>query len=299
MRVLVSCLNVGGYGGSELYHYELLIGLSKYKDLDITFAALTPPDLNFHLYRDLVEHGISVTHLENLTESFDLIVASQPFPNTFLCNKYPNTPKISIIHSALRSEDAIKHPSIVHYIAVQPDIYRHLKNVYNIKTSKISLIYNPIDTDRFRQQEKITEGTTGVLVGEVQDPLRRPMVNHIVSECIDRGINLIIISRSKHNFNHRLIQIKDQLYNTEKYLAGADFTVGLGGRTTIEGWLCGLPSYIYKVNTYGDILDIQLKYPPKIYRFKRDYVTKQHYDIYKAIIERHEDVNSNTKSQLT
>jgi hypothetical protein len=271
-------------GGSELYHYELLMGLSKFNGLDITFATHTSPNLSFHLYQDLINNGIKVKSLTELQEEFDLIVASQPYPNSFLCYKYPNTPKISIIHSVLRSEDAVMHESIKHYIAVQPDIYRGLKNKYNIKVKNISLIYNPIDETRFRKYPRHRSSLNGVLVGEINDPLRYPMINHIVKECIEENMELTIISRSKYDFNNSLIHIQDQCYNTEDYLKYANFTVGLGGRTTIEGWMCGIPSYIYKVNSYGDILDIQLKYPPKTKRFERDYVVQQHINLYNKIL---------------
>jgi hypothetical protein len=278
---------MNGLGGSELYHYELLMGLSKYTDYNITFATYTNPNLDFYLYKDLLNNGIKISNLSNIDTDYDLIIASQPGPNYILCNLLPDIPKISIIHSALRSEDAIMHKSIKHYIAVQPDIYRCLKNIYNIKTKNISLIYNPINEDRFKKyniEKNLDNQIQGVLVGEINDPLRIPMINHIVTECINQNIKLTIISKSKHNFHNNLITIEDECYYTEDYLKYADFTVGLGGRTTIEGWMCNIPSYIYYVNSNGDILDIKLKYPPKIDRFKKTYVAKQHLDLYKQIL---------------
>jgi hypothetical protein len=259
------------------------MGLSKF-NLDITFATNTESDLNFHLFKNLLNANIKVINLNKLTSNFDLIIASQPYPNHYLCILYPNTPKISIIHSALRSEDAIIHSSIKHYIAVQPDIYRCLKNQYNIKTQNISLYYNPIDDTRFYKFPQHKNNVNGILIGEINDSLRTQMINHIVKECIKDDMELTIISRSKYDFKHELIKVVDPCYNTENYIKNADFTVGIGGRTTIEGWMCGLPSYIYKVNSEGDILDIQLKYPPKIERFKRDFVAKQHLELYNKIL---------------
>lgn len=272
-------------GGSELYHYELLVGLSQFEQLDITFATYTQPNLDFYLFQDLLKRGIKVKHLSNLQEEYNLIIASQPYPNQFLCLRYPNIPKISIIHSALRSEEVIKHLSIKHYVAVQPDIYRCLKHKYGVKTSNITLIYNPVDSTRFRKHAKHENKVNGVLIGEINDPLRRPMIDHAVRECINKHMGLTIISHSKDDFKNTLIQVKNQTYNTEDYLKEADFTVGLGGRTTIEGWMCGIPSYIYHVNSYGDILDIKLKYPPKTERFERNYVSKQHIELYKQILK--------------
>ena len=286
MKILVACQNMNAYGGSELYHYELLMGLSEYKDLDISFITMTIPNKDFHLYKDLIDKGIKVLGLAQLSNiQFDLIICSQPQPTQTLCHLYPGTPKISIIHSALRSEDAIQHESIKHYIAVQPDIYRCLKNQYGIKTKDISLLYNPFDITRFKKYPQHRRNVNGVLVGEIDDSLRRPMIEHIVQECIRDNMELTIISKSKHDFQHKLIEVVDQCYNTEKYLKYADFTVGIGGRQMIEGWLCGIPGYVYKVDPQGRILDIQLKQPPKIRRFDRDNVCKQHYNLYHKILQ--------------
>lgn len=294
MKILVACQNMNAYGGSELYHYELLMGLSEDKTLDITFATYTFPDMNFHLYDDLIAKGIKIKSISDIRENIyfenpDLVVVSQPHPTELMCYLFPEVPKISIIHSALRSEDAIKHPSIKHYIAVQPDIYQCLKNQYGINPKNISLIYNPIDETRFKKytirrfSKKVRED--GVLIGEINDPLRRPMIEHAVQNCIQNNQNLTIISRSKFDFKHSNMQIIDPCYNTEDYVKYADFTVGIGGRTTIEGWMCGIPSYIYKVDPQGRILDIQLKYPPKTRRFERKFVYSQHIKLYNKIYE--------------
>jgi len=284
---------MNGLGGSELYHHELIIGLTEYKDLDITVATATEPNLDYHLWKDVIKLGVKVKLMDevcHIRENFDLIIVSQPWPTSAVCHYYPNIPKISIIHSALRSEEAIKHPSIKHYISVQPDIYRCLKNQYRIKTKDISMIYNPIDETRFNKDADldfdkiIYYNPTGTLIGEINDSLRRPMIEHVVSECIQNGTELVIVSNSKHDFNNKLITVVDPCYDTEKYVKHADFTVGIGGRTTIEGWMCGIPSYIYKVDPQGRILDIALKYPPKMDRFKRSIVCKQHYELYNKVL---------------
>ena len=145
MKILISFQNMNAWGGSECFHYELIQGLSQYEDLDITVATLTKPNLDFHLWQDINKLGVDIMSLEELIHNpkkIDLIIASQPQPTSILCSySYINTPKISVIHSALRSEDAIKHESIKHYVSVQPDIYRCLKNQYGIKTKDITMIY--------------------------------------------------------------------------------------------------------------------------------------------------------------
>lgn len=49
MKLLLTWHNGNFYGGSENFHYELTTGLSSYKDLDITVATYTFPNLDFNL----------------------------------------------------------------------------------------------------------------------------------------------------------------------------------------------------------------------------------------------------------
>jgi hypothetical protein len=292
MNVLISYHNGNAYGGSEIFHHELILGLLQFKDIKLTISTFTSPNKDFHMFKDMVNNGLEVLSLKELTNNtkydnyFDIIIVSQPIPNQILCEKYPTVPKILVVHSAIRSEEVLFHDSIKHFCVVQPDIYRCLKNQYNIKTKDISLLYNPFDINRFKKYPQHNKKVNGVLVGEINDPLRRPMIEHAVQNCINEGMELTIISKSKFDYKHDLIKVVDQCYNTEDYLKYADFTVGLGGRQLIEGWLCGIPGYIYKVKPDGSILDIQLKYPPKILRFERSYVSSQYYNLINKYVKR-------------
>jgi hypothetical protein len=55
----------------------------------------------------------------------------------------------------------------------------------------------------------------------------------------------------------------DDTYNVEKYVKNCYQTAGIQlGRTTIEGWLCGKSGWIYKVDSYGNIIEKSLNEPP-------------------------------------
>jgi len=290
MKILISYTNGNAYGGSELFHHELIQGLSKYKDLDITVATFTEPDLNFHMWKDIIKLGVhKIVSLERLIQIpddyFELIISSQPHPTTILCQRYPNTPKISIIHSILRSEEPIKHESIQKYIAVQIDIKKGLKRFHNIDSE---LIYNPVDPTRFNKDKIIDErypiyyNTTGVFVGEVNDPLRAPMVDHLVKNCIQNNHKLVCISRGKRDFQTDLVSFVEPCYNTEFYLKYADFAAGLRGRVCIEALMCDVPFYAYDVDASGRILKAELVSYMKTRRFERDFVCSQYYNLIKG-----------------
>lgn len=292
MKILIGCHSIIYPAGSELYHFELCKELSKHIP-NITLATQNDFSHNtdskyYSLVPQLKNSGVNLVKIDELSpeEKYDLIIASQPSVNQLLCSLYPSTPKISIIHSPYRSEDPIFHESIKHYIAVDVFILKYLKNEVKIPINDISLIFNGIDFNKFNiQYKRKLERTTGVFIGGWDDPLRNKMFNHICSYCIQNDWDLFVIGSPYPDLSKpNNIKFFPGIYNTEIFTSTADFTVGLGGRTTIEGWAFNVPSYIYSVNTSGDILDINLKYPPKMDRFNIENVAKQHLNLYTKII---------------
>jgi hypothetical protein len=61
------------------------------------------------------------------------------------------------------------------------------------------------------------------------------------------------------------------------FIAGAYETAGIQlGRTTIESWMSGKDSWIYKVNENGDIMSKEKTSPPEdIEKFYSENVAKQ------------------------
>jgi hypothetical protein len=294
MKILVACTRIDEIGGSELYHYELCKELST-QGHDVTLCTYLPvdsPDASTRQYSTvptLLKKGIEILHLGQLTgsEVFDIGIVSQPHVTQALCNVLPKLNKVSIIHSPYRSEEVVEHPSIKHYIAVDVFIYRHLKNILNIPSKKISLIFNPVDPTKFNTDVRVTlERITGLYVGHWNDPLRNNMFNHIVQECINNDWDLFVVGGTQRVKGYPPnIKFFDGIYNVELFTKAANFTVGLGGRTLIEGWMSGIPGYIYEVNPAGEILEITLKYPPKVSRFYSCNVVKEHIKLYTTISE--------------
>jgi len=293
MKILIACHSLIYPAGSELYHFELSKTLSDHiKDLTLfvfnDFSLSSTDSKYYPLIDTLLKKGVKIiTHKElNPNENYDLIISSQPHVTKLMCDVYPKINKINIIHSPYRSEEPIFHDSIKHYIAVDVFVLKYLKNEIKIPFNKISLIFNGVDFNKFNKENKIKlERTTGILIGGWNDPLRNKMYNHICEHCINNNWDLFVVGTPYPDPSKpQNIKFFSGIYNTEIFTSAADFTVGLGGRTTIEGWAFGIPSYIYKVNPLGDILDIQLKYPPKIDRFNVKNIASQHIKLYKKIV---------------
>ena len=283
MKILLGCLNTNGLGGSELYHYELARELNSIGH-DVTLFTLRHIDW-MDQTRLKLQHvrQLDTTNLD-ISEKFDIIVASQPEVNLFVLEHFKETPIVSIIHSEIRSEDPILDPRILHYIAIRKPIADMLINDYKIPASKVSLIYNPIDQSRFNSNEsEKLERYSGIFVGEVLDPIRFRAVQHLVQQCIENDWDLYLMSESRYDFNHPNIKYVDKRWDTENLVQMMHFTAGiLLGRTTLEGWSCSVPGYMYIIDIHGNIQSIETTAPDYIKELcNSKYVAEQHLQIYK------------------
>lgn len=288
MKILLSCINVNGLGGSEMYHYELAKELSLANN-EVTLFTLRDINPLDPLRQNLEKLGVNQIDLNSFTSAhYDVIVASQPDVNRFLINYTPpNIPIISIIHSEIRSEDPVIHPRIKHYICIRQSIANLLVDFYKIPSNNVSLIYNPIDKERFNSEGSVkVEKTTGIFIGGARDNIRFQALNHIASQCIENDWDLWIMSNEKLDITHPNIQYLTPCWDTEKFVKQVHFTAGiLMGRTTLEGWCCGIPGYMYLIDVNGNILDIEIEGPDNITQLcDGKYVTQQHLDLYKKII---------------
>jgi glycosyltransferase involved in cell wall biosynthesis len=293
MKILIGCLNVNGLGGSEMYHYELSREL-KLLGNEVVLFSMRDIDYFDQVRIKLRELGIIQvdTRTLNPEEQFDIMVLSQPEVNVYMLNTLKDTPCISIIHSEIRSEDPILSPRISHYITIRDSIRKLLIEEFKIDQSRVSLIYNPIDKSRFNPiGAKKHDKTTGIFVGGALDSIRFKAVCHLAEHCIENDWDLKIMSDGVYDFDHPNISYINSRWDTEHLVKNCDFTAGiLMGRTTLEGWCCGVPGYMYQINKSGDILSIETEAPKDILTLcDSRYVAQQHVDLYKRVIEQHEN----------
>lgn len=286
MKILLGCLNANGLGGSELYHYELARELDV-AGHDVTLFTMRQIDWTNEVRLKLKHvRQIDTTNID-VNEKYDIIVASQPDVVIFLLQQFHYVPFVSIIHSEVRSETPIIDARISHYIAIRQPIADMLINEYNIPEEKVSLIYNPIDQSRFNTDNVIKqEKYSGIFVGEVLDPIRFQTVQHLVQQCIENDWDLYLMSESRYEFNHPNIKYLDKRWDTENVVKQMHFTAGiLLGRTTLEGWCCDVPGYMYIINNTGNIQSIKTESPDRIKELcNSSYVAKQHIQLYKSYI---------------
>lgn len=306
IKVLLSCLFFKNYTGSEMYVYEMAKELIKL-NCDVTVLS----DTNGPLSRQAKSYGIKSISLPeypgfkmgdgrwglNTTDGFQPsqpnvlykvgkvdfdIIHTQHKPITEkMVELYPNIPKLATIHSEVISlEDPIINDTIIKYVAIRPEIKEKMVNVDGVDESKISVVYNPIDSSRFNTNKTKDDGYV-LFVGTI-DYLREQSIRDIANYAKEQGKELWLVGHNSSDYLPELLtqsHIKhfEATNRVEKYVKNCSETAGiLLGRTTIEGWMCGKPGWIYDVDSSGNIISKELTTPPEdVDKFKSSEIAKK------------------------
>jgi hypothetical protein len=292
LNVLISCLYFKNFTGSELYVYELARNLLN-QNCNVTVVS----DINGPLAKMAANIGIKVFPTNeppgfkigdgvwgfNTQEGFkpseenklyavsevnyDVIhIQHKPIAER-ICQLYPDIPKLYTIHSEVISlEEPILHPSIKKYVAIRPSIADYIENDFRIPSEDISVIYNPIDENRFNLNKSSNDNYV-LFVGTI-DYLREKTIRDLVIYTKEKNLELWLVGDNSSNYlpellNESHVKHFKSTWNIEKYTKKCVETAGIMlGRTTIEGWMCGKGGWIYEVNNVGDILSKEFYLPP-------------------------------------
>lgn len=285
LKVLLSCLFFKTFTGSEMYVYELAKGLKKL-NCDVTIVS----DINGPLSKIAQQQGIKVLPFSQspgyklgdgkwsintpqgmvlsqpnvmykISEvNYDIIHTQHTPITTQICQMYPNVDKISTIHSEVISlENPVIDEKIKKYICIRPEIQNYVTTNFEIPVDKTEIVYNPIDTTRFNTKNTKDDGYV-LFVGSI-DYLRETTIKDLVEYSKSINKELWLVGDNKSNYLSDLLINKHVKYfestnKIENYVKNCSETAGiLLGRTTIEGWLCGKPGWIYNVDGNGYIIN--------------------------------------------
>lgn len=296
MKILIGCLSFKELTGAELYCYELAKELLEQQH-DVTLVAY---EVGQPLLSKAWEIGLKVYKMQTLVDAMKIpndtitpdVIHTQHQPVTeTLINLFPNVPKVTTIHSELLDiEQPIFHESVKHYIAITPNVQKHLWKTTNLPLEKITTIENPIDGKRFNTDNTKDEGYV-LLCGSI-NYLRIQMLEDIAKQTKKEKRKLIVIGKV---FEAKAVELLKQKHIThineteqvEKYVKNCHMVCGLYyGRAIIEGWLCGKSAYGYDVGLDGVIQDCNIYHPqtiPNIDNFLTHNATNKIVDIYNKI----------------
>lgn len=293
IKVLLSCLFFRTFTGSELYVYELAKSLLKL-NCDVTVISQIGGPLT-----DMAKRiGIKCFSFEespgfklgdgkwgfNSPEGFkpstenvmyrvsevnyDIIHMQHKPVAERMIQFYPEIDKIYSIHSeVIELEDPIKHESIKKYIAIRPEIKEHIVNKFEIPEESVDVIYNPLDNEKFKPKSNVKVENAVLFVGTI-DYLRKETILDLMERTKEEGKELWLVGEDKGNYlpfvlNEPHVKHFPPTWSVENFIYKCEETAGIQlGRTTIEGWLCGKPSWIYKVDSAGFILSKEKFNPP-------------------------------------
>jgi len=292
LKVLISCLFFRTFTGSELYVYELAKGLQK-ENCDvtvmsqiggpltdmakkagikcITFEQAPGFKLGDGVWTFDAGNGVQTSTPNMMYRisdvNFDLIHMQHKPVAERMIQFYPEIDKIYSIHSeVIELEDPITHKSIKKYIAIRPEIKNYMINNFEIPEKDIEVIYNPVDNEKFKSKPSKVQNAV-LFVGTI-DYLRRETIMDLIEYTKDNDKELWLMGEDKQNYLSTILtqsHVKhfNPNWNVEKLINECDETAGIQlGRTTIESWLCGKPSWIYKVNSFGNIESKEKFDPP-------------------------------------
>lgn len=279
MNILLSLNTYSSLTGSELYVYELSRVLRKRKHK----VSIIANSIGGEIAKRSIELGIDLfLFFDNPPIKADIIHSSQPLPTAYCIANFPNIPIISTIHSSLSYEQPIVNSQVKQYIFVRPEI----RKMYQDLPGKV--IYNGVDLARFNLEpiaEKPTEESI-LFIGTL-DHLRAQMLQDLTVRAADMGKKLIFISpnikkEETQGITHFLPAMWDVSYWTKYATETASIFMG---RTTIEGWMCGKPCWIYNVDEEGQIIDILYTKPPEnLMQFDIEYMTDRVLECYKEVL---------------
>ena len=317
IKVLISSLFFKSFTGSEMYIYELAKELVKLKcevtvlsDIDGPLSKIAntskiktlphnqPPGyimgdgvIGFNTPQGFVKTEKGKFY-RNGNYDFDIIHTQHKPVTERMLGLYPDVPKVTTIHSEVISlEDPVYDDTIKKYITIRPEISEKINIIDGIEDERIELIYNPVDDSRFNT--KSTKDNNYILFVGTIDYLRENTIKDIAEYAKSEDKELWIVGENKSNYLDDLLtqeHIKHfpSTQKVESFVKECSETAGiLLGRTTIESWMCGKPSWIYQVNDKGEIQSKERTLPPDdIQRFYSSSVAKQIKEIYIETIKK-------------
>jgi hypothetical protein len=292
LKVLLSCISFRNFTGSELYVFELAKSLIKLNCSVTVLSQIGGP------VTDMAKKlGIKCVSFENapgfklgdgqwgtntpegfkpstpnalyrVSEvDYDIVHFQHKPVAERILNMYPELPKICAIHSEVISlEDPVVDPTIKKYVAIRPEIKEHMMNNFEIPEEMIEVIYNPVDNEKFKSLNA-TEKDYVLFVGTI-DYLRKETILDLIEYTREIGKELWLVGDNNGNYLENVLLEQHVKYfpatwNIEKFILDAYETAGIQlGRTTIESWMCGKSSWIYKVDSGGFILSKEKHEPP-------------------------------------
>ncbi len=317
MKVLIGCLLFNDYTGSELHIYELAKELSK-RDCEVHIVSNIGPKMVNRISKYGVKcfpiqeppgyklgDGKWVLNTQNGSilseqnklykvsdEKYDIVHINHKPIGEHLLNLYPNLPFVNTVHSEVipNLEEPVVNEKVKKYIAIRESIKKYMCDGWDLDENKVSVIYNPIDGERFKVNENVKTKPVTLFVGTI-DYLRKNTIYDLVEYTKENNKELWLIGANKSDYLNDLlsngnVKYYESTWDVEKYVKECEETASiLMGRTTIEGWLSGKKGWVYDIDSNGNIIDKNIfDVPSDVQKYKSENIVSEIIEIYKSVI---------------
>lgn len=288
MKILLLLSNYSRLTGSEIYTYELARVLHKRGHEVHVMATITGGEI----MQRTQDMGVEVHEVFAHPDlDFDIVHSAQPGPTAYGLRYFPDAKHICTIHSSLQWEKPLKSDQIKKYICIRPEVRERIVEVDGISRDKTVVIYNGVDTRRFNNKPSFASshppGNAILFVGTF-DYLRANTIEDLVQRSKEDGKALWLVSEVPEDAQKKFpphVKFLSPTWDVEEYNKACTETASVYlGRTTIEGWLCGKPGWVYNVDGSGKIIgEIELLAVPKpaiLKQFDIEYMTDKVLEVY-------------------
>ncbi len=321
LKVLLGVLNFRGLTGSEVSTLELAKGLSK-KGCDVsvistsvsssfdkickkhnikTYTTSNPPGylmgdgvkiLNTPQGQVKTEKG---RYYKLTNVDYDIIQTNHKPITEFLLNLYPEHKFVTVVRSeVIDLENPVVDDKVKHYVAIRPSIKKYINEKFDVPNENIEVIYNPFDTKRFTPKEPPSNEKETILFVGTMDYLRKRPIEDLIEKVNEEDKILWLVGKDTMGYATEFSEkYGNVIYfgesdKVEDFYHKCDVTAGiLLGRTTIEGYLCGKPGWIYYVDKEGIVKDKEYtEIPENLEIFKSDYSIDKFKEVYIDVYNR-------------
>jgi glycosyltransferase involved in cell wall biosynthesis len=193
---------------------------------------------------------------------------NEPRPTGYFLDRFRTTPAVATIHSQWPCEQPVPSPRISRYICIREEIRQKITLQDGIPVERTTVIPNGVDFERFKPKMTPPGKRRRVLFVGTLDVLRRPTIADLAARARHGEIEFWLCGENLHPPQNPKVVFKPNYYfeprwEIEELFQACDETAGiLMGRTTIEGWACGKPGWIYDVDLQGWVQGRTLHPPP-------------------------------------
>lgn len=262
MRIHLYTHQFRDISGAPVWNYELARVLTQ-RGHDVAIVA---QDVGGIMQEHADANGIATATYSVRLQRPDVLQVSAMGPAHTAVNRWGTVPAVSTVHSTLPYEEPFQHANIRYYVGVRPQIVEKMIKDYLVPRNQTRIIYNGVDRHRFRPGGDKLEKPTILFAGTVD--YLRASATHITNHwAAQHGYNVIYVGRKlsgqMDDKPPHVRYCEGDRWDIENLLRQCHMTSGvLLGRTTIEGWACGLPGLIHDIDNDGNVLFSEVHPPP-------------------------------------